>query len=512
MQIFFARSFVVLAFCASAVASASGPVVKSVFTNRGASGAATDIVINASGLKAGPVPVVVLGGTQLAIKTHSATSIQALLPGTLVPGDYLLTVANPPASEDTTTSLTYTLPAAVIPGPAGPQGLPGTVGPQGPMGAVGPQGSAGTPGPQGPAGSAGPQGPSGISTVAGDVTGPAAGTLVTGLQGRPLTATPPLEGSVLAYHNGEWQPVPFRQLLAATHPHRNVYAAGLGSVVTVFDAADPTVTSSMTIPGALQGIAISPDGLTLAVCVQTYPGQVNLYSLPSGTLRGSIPFYSPYAVAFNPQGTKLLVGSNGSQLGIFDPTTLGQLASLTITGEIGPFAFTPNGSMAYLLQTWTSSAVLAIDLGTYSVTATIPLPAPSLSLAMNPQGTQLYVPEVTGQVAVVAIPANAITASIPVGSSPYGITFDPAGAHAYTANLGDGTVSVIDTAAQSMTASIPVGGVTDYLAAIAINPDGMTLYVARSGSGTVAVVDLASNTVTAVVPANYNVDHLSVAP
>jgi len=50
-----------------------------------------------------------------------------------------------------------------------------------------------------------------------------------------------------------------------------------------------------------------------------------------------------------------------------------------------------------------------------------------------------------------------VTATIAVGSYPYGVAVDPAAGTVYVANAGAGTVSVIDAATNTVTATIAVG-------------------------------------------------------
>ena len=52
---------------------------------------------------------------------------------------------------------------------------------------------------------------------------------------------------------------------------------------------------------------------------------------------------------------------------------------------------------------------------------------------------------------------NTVTATIPVGSDPYGVAVDPAARTVYVANYGDDTVSVIDEATNTVTAHHPRG-------------------------------------------------------
>ena len=69
---------------------------------------------------------------------------------------------------------------------------------------------------------------------------------------------------------------------------------------------------------------------------------------------------------------------------------------------------------------------------------------------------------------------NTVTATIPVGSEPYGVAVDPATHTVYVTNAGDGTVSVIDAATNTVTATIPVGAYPD---GVAVDPAAGTVYV-----------------------------------
>ena len=63
---------------------------------------------------------------------------------------------------------------------------------------------------------------------------------------------------------------------------------------------------------------------------------------------------------------------------------------------------------------------------------------------------------------------------------------------AYIPNSLDSTVSVIDTASNTVTATIPVG---TFPFGVAVSPDGRTVYVVNSLSNNVSVIAAASNTV-----------------
>ena len=81
--------------------------------------------------------------------------------------------------------------------------------------------------------------------------------------------------------------------------------------------------------------------------------------------------------------------------------------------------------------------------------------------------------------------------------------------YAYVTNSEDNTVSVIDTATNTVTATVPVGS---YPWGVAVSPDGTKVYVANEGSNTVSVIDTATNTVTATVDVGINPLGVAVSP
>ena len=84
-----------------------------------------------------------------------------------------------------------------------------------------------------------------------------------------------------------------------------------------------------------------------------------------------------------------------------------------------------------------------------------------------------------------SVRAATVTATIPVGSYPWGIAVSPNGQYVYVANQGDSSVSVINTASNTVTATIPVGSTPR---GIAVSPNGQYVYVTNFGSNTVSVL------------------------
>ncbi|MES2332153.1 MAG: LamG-like jellyroll fold domain-containing protein [Bacteroidota bacterium] len=114
-------------------------------------------------------------------------------------------------------------------------------------------------------------------------------------------------------------------------------------------------------------------------------------------------------------------------------------------------------------------------------------------------GTSIaYVPEYfDGYVSVVNTSTNAIVTTIPVGTGPYGVTVSPDGSHVYVANLSSQNISVINTANNTVAATITVGFGPK---TTAISADGSRLYVTNNTASNVSVINTATNTVIGTIP------------
>ena len=151
-----------------------------------------------------------------------------------------------------------------------------------------------------------------------------------------------------------------------------------------------------------------------------------------------------------------------------------------------------------------SNTVSVIDTKTNKVTATIPVGAGPLGVAVSPDGSKVYITndnDNPGTVAVIGTATNKVIATIPVGDAPFGVAVSPDGGKVYVVNEASnpGTVSVIGTATNKVIATIPVGPSPF---GMAVTPDGSKVFVANEQSqpGSVSVIDAATNAVTATIP------------
>ncbi|MEU7093026.1 IPT/TIG domain-containing protein [Kitasatospora aureofaciens] len=161
-----------------------------------------------------------------------------------------------------------------------------------------------------------------------------------------------------------------------------------------------------------------------------------------------------------------------------------------------------------------SNSLVAYDLSSDSVVGKIPVGKLPRSLAVSPDGSQVWVAnEMANSVSVVDTTVNTVIATLPVGRFPSALAFAPDGAHVYVAHNRGGHpgIDVYDTSTLTVTATIPVPYTASRLAP---TPDGKRLYTAVSGNGTVAVIDTATNAVTATIPTadNRSISGLEISP
>ncbi len=86
---------------------------------------------------------------------------------------------------------------------------------------------------------------------------------------------------------------------------------------------------------------------------------------------------------------------------------------------------------------------------------------------------------------VVALPVNAVVATVPVGDRPFGTAVSPDGTRAYVTNYASDTVSVLGTAVDAVVGTVVVG---DSPSAVVITPDGTRAYVSNYDGDSVSVV------------------------
>ncbi len=105
----------------------------------------------------------------------------------------------------------------------------------------------------------------------------------------------------------------------------------------------------------------------------------------------------------------------------------------------------------------------------------------------------------------VTFPVPVLSATIPTGTAPEGVAFNPDGRRVYLANRGSGTVSMINTETRQVMVTTPLGsGNALTVQGVAVSPDGRRIYAdyydTAAGTRGVSILHAATNSVIDQIP------------
>ncbi|OGU04444.1 MAG: hypothetical protein A2085_09095 [Gemmatimonadetes bacterium GWC2_71_10] len=167
-----------------------------------------------------------------------------------------------------------------------------------------------------------------------------------------------------------------------------------------------------------------------------------------------------------------------------------ELTRVTVTGAPYGLSVNANG-LIYATQLVAGTVAVATVTGK-RVTATIPVGAAPTGVTFNPAGSEAYVTnQYSGSVSVISAASNTVVATIPVPYDPFVVGFSTTGADAFVAT-NVGMVYRINTATRAVTDSVFTGSGSNGLAA---SPNGSQLYVSAFDAGAVYEVALATFTI-----------------
>jgi YVTN family beta-propeller protein len=284
---------------------------------------------------------------------------------------------------------------------------------------------------------------------------------------------------------------------AASPDGRRVYVVNNGDdSVSVIDTATDTVTARVPVGKNALGVEVSPTGRTVAAI-----GGDNVYLLHVNSLKATrLPkVLRPVGVAFSPDGAELYVASQGALM-VFDTTANALVHSFKGTEGIFP-VISPDGTTAYELSRLTGS-VIAVNLATGTVTATIPLAGNSNGfngLTLSPDGSVLYAQDL-GTMNVIDTATDTVSTSYPAADHVV-FSSDDAVAYEYAFTIQDTAVTAIDPATGAVVGSIPAAGTW---LTVELSPDGTRAYVASANG--VQVYDTATSSLIATVPDSAGLD------
>jgi|SRR3954463_2303619 len=142
-----------------------------------------------------------------------------------------------------------------------------------------------------------------------------------------------------------------------------------------------------------------------------------------------------------------------------------------------------------------SGTVSVIDTTTDIVTATVGVGSRPFGVAAN--STRVYVTNSgSNDVSVIDTSNNTVVATIPVGLRPLGVAVNPQGTRAYVANSGSGSLSIIDASTNTVITTLIINGGVSRPFGVAVNPQGNKVYLSDFGNRQIVVIDPATNSVS----------------
>ncbi len=239
---------------------------------------------------------------------------------------------------------------------------------------------------------------------------------------------------------------------------------GGGNTVSVIDSATNTVVSTIAVGTTPFSVAVNPAG-TAAYVANFGANSVSVINTATNTVTATIPVgMAPTSIAVHPAGTRVYVGNQNSQnVSVIDTSTNTVIATVPIGGVATGLAVHPDGSRVFVVRPAASSnTIFVIDTATNTTVGSFSSGTATNNdtqvLSVNIAGTRIYAAnQNSSTVTVLDSTSGALLATIPVGTSPHGISFEPSGARAFVASSGANNVSVIDTGTNTVITAIPVG-------------------------------------------------------
>jgi YVTN family beta-propeller protein len=272
-----------------------------------------------------------------------------------------------------------------------------------------------------------------------------------------------------------------------------------GNNVSVVNAATFSVYTSVSVPTAPNGLAVTPDGTTVYVVSQD-ANIVSTISTSTNSIEASIalpPGSSPVQVAISPNGAYAYVVDQGTNsVSVISTASQSVVATIAVGFHPNGISFNPGGSYAYVANNY-GGTVSVINTATNSVTSTFAANSGPTAVVMSPNGNYLYVAnQWSGTVTVHAAATGLIVATISGFAYPNSIAITPDGNTLFVTNGNGGSVSAVSTASNTIQATVPTSSLPT---AVAISTDGTQAYVVNEDGFSLSMINTTTFALTSTV-------------
>ena len=267
------------------------------------------------------------------------------------------------------------------------------------------------------------------------------------------------------------------------------YVSGGDNLIKVVDTVTHGIIDTMTLPGIVGGIAMSPDGATLYATDDT---NNNAYAINTSTRAIGAPIAvgdDPTPVVITPDGAFAYVGNLVDMtVTVIDTST--QLVVDTVSLPISPskLRVTPDGSMVWALS-FSSPTAVAIDTITHATSPFNPNPMLSTTAVLdviyadlNNEVLFVTFDGADAAVWVYLLPSWASggpMSGLPLGSPLIAGAVNPTQDILWLVSIGSATISSFPGGATAPTGAMPWS--------LSVRPDGLEVWVANAGGQSVTI-------------------------
>jgi DNA-binding beta-propeller fold protein YncE len=245
-----------------------------------------------------------------------------------------------------------------------------------------------------------------------------------------------------------------------------------------------------------QGIALSPDGMTLAVVESgVNPAALRLLDAKTLRTRSTIPLKGAFGkpIWLN-QKTVLVAGANSDALLLVDASNAA-VESVAMPKGAWPAAVARGSNVVATANDGDGTiSIFAIKDGTLALVTSLHVGEHPADVAISPDGQAAFV-SVRGANAVVAVGVSQrrIVRRITVGRHPSALEISADGTKLFVAESDDDAVAIIDTRAGRRLGDVPVGLNSGRVHGYGANPNALLIrknevFVSLGGENAVAMI------------------------
>lgn len=219
----------------------------------------------------------------------------------------------------------------------------------------------------------------------------------------------------------------------------NPFGLGPSYIAAISTSSNSVINNSVPTSNQIiyQSLAISPDGSTLYVPTDVTAPSIALMNATSLAVTQTIPLpagLTPEFVAVTPNGQQLYVtayaGSSQTPGAIYAVNVASQQVVATLQASLGDatptlprVVVTPDGSQAWIAD-GPNNQILVVSTATNTFLPSISIPGGPNAFAFSQDGSMAYVSTNANSIAVVNLGTGHVTGSIPTGGATQGIAID----------------------------------------------------------------------------------------